>query len=595
MYNLGVVGVNDSNFKKFMFWQGIGRNTSPNSYVGQQISAYNEKPRFMSEREIALTIQKRKAFNILYSLPIKDLLEIMARNGKFKGMYLNAKQGWDIFDITKEEIITKHKLDWRPRHEKLNEFAEDIKMIRDYRVYHAAKTEISTENENVIKDMIKNEWTMNAMDGYISIKQLWQKYRSDIIKFKNLEFRLLDDNVSKGTVEIPIVIDEDNIEVLADKQDPTKLRIIENRWMNLEKDTAIPSKKRKLENNKKRKIKTEKIRFGSEEMLKEMSEIKRLLLSLKEKEYELDPELYTLDKIDQIREVERSIYDEETKNKMIQIILSRQERTDLKYKILEEELLSGKNYLIQMPRIERVRTNILGMIAEIDEIDTKKWEDRTLADRLQIITGERIKKVFNHHIQETIRVLVEFRKEIELANELKGMCEDKKGFNLKEFKDMLRSTIESNEYENKRFMFLERWCIEIEDNIEKGMKKKVKKANKTEHDKMVVALPDVKPKKNCTKGRFTITTSEESTEENLPSTSGLSRILKKENESVQTEGKKNESIISISSTDGEKSDIIERENTQFLVYSSSDDESDSEDFMENEKIQYMTYESSEEE
>ena len=149
-----MVGVNDSNFKRFMFWQGIGRNTSQNSYIGQQIAAYTEKPRFVSDREIQLTIQKRKAFNILYALPIKNLLEIMARNGKFNGMFLNAKQGWDIYDITKEEIITKHKLEWRPRHEKLVDFIEDMKVIRDYRVYNAAKTEISTENINVLDDTL---------------------------------------------------------------------------------------------------------------------------------------------------------------------------------------------------------------------------------------------------------------------------------------------------------------------------------------------------------------------------------------------------------------------------------------------------------
>ena len=461
-----------------MLWQGIGRNTSPKSYIGLQIKEGNNNPRFMSLREIESTQKKRKAFNALYFWPITNVLEILARNGKIDGIFLNGRQGWHLTDIKREEIQTKHKMEWRPRYEKFQDFKEDMEMIRDYRVYHACKVDISDDNIKLLNEMSNEEWTMNSMDRYVTLKKLWHLYRSNIIKVKNLEFRLLEDNISKSTVEIPIVIDEDEAEALSTKINPTHLKIIENRWAKEEKETTIPTKKKKLTNPRKRKFKSEKIRVGNDELLQELKKTNRLILSIKENEGKNESEMCTLDKMDQIREIERSIFDEATKEQMTQIILSRQERTDLKYKILEEELLSGKNYLIQMPRIETLRTNILGMIAEIENSKTEEWEDVNLENRLQIITGNRIKNIFNHHIHHVVEVLVEFRKEIELANELKDMCDSKEGFNLDLFKDMLRSTIENKEYEGKKFQFLERWCVEIEDNIAKGMKKAPTKIDK---------------------------------------------------------------------------------------------------------------------
>ena len=555
-----------------MLWQGIGRNTSPNSYIGLQIKEGNDKPRFMSLREIDSTTKKRKAFNALYFWPIENVLEVMARNGKMDGIYLNGRQGWHLTDIKREEIQTKHKLDWRPRYEKFQDFKNDMEMIRDYRLYHAHKDDITEENTQLLNEMVKEEWTMNSMDRYVTLKQLWHKYRSNIIKVKNLEFRLLEDNIAKSAVEIPIVIDEDEVEPLSTKINPTQLKIIENRWAKEEKSTTIPTKKKKFSNPRKRKMKTDKIRVGSDELLQELKITNKLILSLKEYEGKEEPELCTLDKMDQIREIERSIFDEETKERMIQIILSRQERTDLKYKILEEELLSGKNYLIQMPRIESLRTNLLGMIAEIENNKTEQWEDVSLENRLQIITANRIKSVFNHHINPIVKLLVEFRKEIELANELKEMCDSKDGFDLLLFKDMLRSTIENKEYEGIKYQFLERWCVEIEENIAKGMK-----TPKTRSDKM--STPNNKdlipylPNKISKKKRFEIS-SDDTSDEHLPSTSG---IQNNQSATRAPTGDSPKNIILISSeektSEEGKSPVIERENEyEYITYESSDDE-----------------------
>ena len=569
-------GTEDSNFKKYMLWQGIGRNTSPNSYIGLQIKEGREKPRFMSLREIDSITKKRKAFNALYFWPIDNVLEVMARNGKIDGIYLNGRQGWHFTDIRREEIQTKHKLEWRPRYEKFQEFKNDLEMIRDYRLYHACKNDITDENLQLLNDMSKDEWTMNSMDRYVPLKQLWHKYRSNIIKVKNLEFRLLEDNIANSTVEIPIIIDEDEVEPLNNKINPTQLRIIENRWAKEEKTTTIPTKKRKFSNSRKRKLKTDKVRIGSEEILQELKTLNKLILSMKEYEGKDESNMCTLDKMDQIREIERSIFDEETKERMIQIILSRQERTDLKYKILEEELLSGKNYLIQMPKIETLRTNLLGMVAEIENNQIEQWEDITLENRLQIITGNRIKSVFNHHIHPIVKLLVEFRKEIELANELKEMCDSKEGFDLLLFKDMLRSTIENKEYEGIKFQFLERWCVEIEENIAKGMKKPATKPDKmsTPIGKELVPLQSNLVQK---KKRFIIS-SDENSDEHLPSTSGIQSNQSKTKNPV-VDSPKNAIVISSEEKTSEegKSPLVRRENEyEFITYESSDDEQEPE-------------------
>ena len=224
---------------KYMFWQGLGRNTSENSYIGQQIKSSKENPRFVSMREIESTRKKRKAFNALYSWPIVNVLEVLARNGKVDGIYLNGKQGWHLTDIRREEVLTKHTAEWRPRYEDFEDFKEDMDMIRDYRVYYAQKTDITEENQVLLNEMCEEEWTMNSMDGYVTRKQLWHKYRSNIIKVKNLEFRLLEDNISSSTIEIPIIVDEDEVEKLSTKYDTTQLKIIENRWNREEKETTI--------------------------------------------------------------------------------------------------------------------------------------------------------------------------------------------------------------------------------------------------------------------------------------------------------------------------------------------------------------------
>ena len=121
-------------------WRGIGTKVSEKSRVGLEIKYNNEKPRPMSSREIELITKNDKAVNIMYYWPIKNILEIMARNGKVVGKYMNARQGWIFEECTLEEIKIKHRFDWKVRHEHFEDFVEDLETIRDYRIYYADKT-----------------------------------------------------------------------------------------------------------------------------------------------------------------------------------------------------------------------------------------------------------------------------------------------------------------------------------------------------------------------------------------------------------------------------------------------------------------------
>ena len=573
----------ESSFLKYMIWRGIGTKVSKMSRLGQDIEYNNSKPRPMSSREIELITKHNKAVNAMYFWPIKNILEIMSRNGKIMGTYINGKQGWEFEDITLEEIKTKHKFEWKVRHEKLEDFIEDMELIRDYRIYHADKDLGTEEARMILSEMMEKDWTMNQYDGYLKIKQLHNKYKMDTIKTKNLEFRLRCDNYMNGITEIPIVIEEDSIERKGNKYNPIKLQIIEKKWFENEVSTNIPIKKKKGTGSKKDdKIKTEEIRIGTKEMLQEMKEIKTLLIDMKKTKIE-NEELMLLDKADQIREIERSIFDEETKDKVKQIILCRKDPEDLPYKMLEETLLTGKNYLVEMPRIEKFRNNIIGMMQEIEECKPEEWEDENIANRLQKIAGTRIKKLINSKMEEIIDVLLNFKKEIDLANDIKSLCEDKDKLDMEKFKNMLRETIETKEYKNIRYEFLERWCIEIEENWERGLKK-MKNENMEPKSK--------KYARYCTKGykrKYEISSDEDEIQE-----SGMRAIMshdeserkiddvekrKNKDDSNEEKGKKTmmsqTEIIEISSEEKNikiLDDKNNEENINFIIVTSSEDE-----------------------
>ena len=406
---------------------------------------------------------------------------------------------------------------------------------------------------------------MNDIDGHISLKQLYIKYRMDSIKVKNLEFRIRDDVTYKGITEIPIVIQDDNEDSSKNGHNPIKLRMIENQWKREEKITNIPSNKRKRQPTpKKVKDKTTPIRVGTDELLHEMIEIKKLLLNLREDNGEKS-EMVTFDKIDQIREVERSIFDEETKDTMIQIILSRQDGNDIKYKLLEEELLTGKNYMIQMPKIQNIRNNILGMVQVIEEMKTDKWDDKSLTNRLQIVTGNRMKQLIEHQLKNIVTTLTNFKKEMDIVNEYKSMCETKDSFDLVKFKDMLRELIETKEYENVKYDFLERWCIEIENCLQYGMKKKdnndgdTEKAEKEEkcYGKAITEGNE------CKRGRFTLSSDSESEGNSI-------EVIQPTRKTTNQMSEKREIINILSATDEDKSE--ETEEIEYIQFSSSEDE-----------------------
>ena len=416
-YYSAIFGTNDSSFKKYRVWRACGTSVSPKSRLALEVRDNNKSTRSISSGEIYEISDKKKAYNAIYFWPIRNILEMMARNGKISGIYLNNKQGWHFDEISFEDIITTHKLKWKVRYEKFDEFLEDLEQIRNYRIHFMDKDTTNPETIKVINDMLNDEWTMNNLDGNISRKQLWIKYRTDSIKMMNLEFRLKCNESSKGITEIPIVLNEDCNNYHVNRFDVRQLEEIEDKWRKNEPTTNVPNKKRKKTDSQKGN-KTKKIRIGTEEMLDELKEIKSLLLSLKENPNE-ESNIVTFDKFDQLREVDRSVHDEETKEIMRQIILSRQDKDDLKYNVLEEELLSGKNYLIQMPEIEKIRTNILGMVQEIDNSAPGKWKDNNLIDRLQIITGIRMKKLICNNLANITKVLINFRKEIEIVNDFK--------------------------------------------------------------------------------------------------------------------------------------------------------------------------------
>ena len=560
--------MNDTSFKKYRLWKGIGSNTSARSRLGLEIEANNKNPRNISRRELEAVTTNRKMFNAMYFWPLPNILEIMARNGKIDGVYLNLKQGWHFHGITHDEIKMKNKMNWKVRYEKYEDFLEDIEMIKEYRIYY---TNRNTDNEETIKcvnDMLRDEWTMNVIDGNVTRKQIWHKYRSDCIKVMNLEFRLKDDIMNTGTTETPIVFCEDNGEYNIKKYDERKLQLLENKWTVTNGESNIPNKKKKKQIVQKNKDKTKKIRVGTEEVLEEMREIKKLLMSYKENPINKG-ELVTLDKFDQMKEVERMIFDDEVKEKMMQVILSRQDTDDLQYKVLEEKLLSGANYTIRMPKVEVIRTNILGMVQEIDNNAPEKWSDINLEQRLQKITGIRMKKLINHKLQEIVQILLTYRNEIEMVNDLKSQCETKTRFDLKQFTDLLRQTVGEKEYSNERVEFMDRWCDELEKNIERGTKPDSNITVKQSNDKALV-----KKFMECRKRRFEISSDSEDSF-NVPRPSKMAKTST--SNGVQGCKNYNEEIVISSescrdtSNSESSSDIIPREKITYLLFSSEDE------------------------
>ena len=223
---------------------------------------------------------------------------------------------------------------------------------------------------------------------------------------------------------------------------------------------------------------------------------------------------------------------------------------------------------------------------EIDECKPADWKDENIADRLQKITGTRIKKLLNDKMSEIVEILLKFKKEIDLANDIKSLCEDKHNFDMEKFKNLLRETVEAKEYENVRFEFMERWCTEVEENWERGIKKMEKKNESTR----------IIQRTRHNKRRYTISTDDEEeieykiqAIEYQDENEREKEIKKKENERRENEKAENEScmnekakgkmemshakIVEISSEEKieiEKDD--DKEKINFILVSSSEDE-----------------------
>ena len=469
-----------------MIWRGYGMNTSRNSQLGHTIKHNNEKPTFKSKHELDLIINRKKTVCMLLFFPIRDVLTIMAREGKIDGKFVNSKIGWKWNDINREELLADHKMTWKVNNKSYDEFKKDLQKIRDYRIYYTDRRKATDETIATIKQMTKSEeWTMNERDGYMKIRDLWTEYKNNCIKVKNLEFRI---NVERENVqcELPIVFDEDNDLYETRKCNPQKLQIIDDKWMHLENDITVNKrKKRKRKLSETRLVEPKRMRIGNEAILEKLKEIKKMLLFMKEQKNEENDELI-LDKADQLYEINRTIYDEEVKNVFRQIVISRKDYNDLPYKILEEELLTGNKCTIQMPKMDIIRNNLLGMLQEIDGIKTNSWKDDTLADRLQIITANRFKAVTENNLKNIFNELVNYKKELEIVNDMKAECEDKNGIDLMKLTEMMMEMNGEANYENKRLHYIERWSEEIEKGLQRGFRRKEKDNNKGKMNKLPI-------------------------------------------------------------------------------------------------------------
>ena len=481
-------------YPKYMIWRGGGTRTSKMSQLGEIISENNENPRFMSEWEIDRIINRKKSVCIWYYFPIRTILEIMARNGKIDGKYINKKIGWVLEDIDRREIQTEHKLEWKVDSKCFDKFRKDLIKIRNYRLYYTDRQRASDNAVQIAMAMLtQEEWTMNEYDGYVKLTDLWNEYQNNCKKTKNLEFRIQVEKMEKTKCEIPLVVMEDKDLYETKKCNPGRMFTIENEWENKNMEVNLSRRrKRKRKECSKELVDGKKIRFGNEEILEHMKEIKMMIASMKNEGND-NGENLVLDKADQLYEIERTVYDEEIKEVFKQIVLSRKDYNDLPYKMLEEDLLTGANFMIQMPEIEKVRNNMIGMLQTMNEMKTEKWNDNTLAERLQKIAGNRMKAVIQANLRSIMNEMIQFKKELEIANDLKAECETKNDFNVRKFADLLADTVGQNHYGDKRVHYLERWTEEIEKNLERGMKKKKEKETKNERSvnepKMVMMNP----------------------------------------------------------------------------------------------------------
>ena len=471
-----------------MIWRGFGMNTSKNSQLGHTISHNNKNPEYKSKHELDLIINRKKTVCIWYYFPIRDILHIMARDGKIDGKFINRKVGWKWNEINKEELMTENNLEWKVKFKTIEEFRKDILKIRDYRVFHADKRKATTDTIKVIKQMLNDEeWTMNEMDGYMKIKDLWNEYRVNCIKTKNLEFRVCV-NDEETSCELPIIFKEDNDLHETRECNPYKLQQLNRKWTHLENDIAVSKKrKRKRKSKETRLVEPKKIRIGNDEMITKMNEIKKIMLLMKENKTEESEELI-LDKADQLYDINQTKFDEEVKDIFRQIVMSRKDYNDLPYKILEDELLTGKNFTIQMPKMDEIRNNLLGMLQVIDETKTTEWKDDTLADRLQIITANRFKAVVESNLRNIFNEMLNYKKELELVNDVKSDCENKQGINIEKLINMLNVINGEANYENKRLHYIERWTEEIEKNVNRGMRNKKISETVTKKDKFLVPI-----------------------------------------------------------------------------------------------------------
>ena len=222
-----------------------------------------------------------------------------------------------------------------------------------------------------------------------------------------------------------------------------------------------------------------------------------------------------------------------------------------------------------MPKVEVIRTNILGMVQEIDNSAPEEWSDINLEQRLQKITGIRMKKLINHKLREIAQVLLTYRNEIETVNDLKSQCETKTKFNLKQFTDLLKQTVGEKEYNNERIEFMDRWCEELEKNIERGMKPNSNCNEKHDNDKALV-----KKFMETRKRRFEISSdSEDSFNVPRPRKMAKTSVTR----GIQGCNNYNEEIVISSescrdASNSDSSDIIPREKVTFLEFSSEDED-----------------------
>ena len=134
---------------------------------------------------------------------------------------------------------------------------------------------------------------------------------------------------------------------------------------------------------------------------------------------------------------------------------------------------------------------------------------------------------------------------------------------------MLRELVETKEYDNVKFDYLERWCIEIERCLANGMKTKIEKTDTKKSNKQMRPSTSkaIEYEGNSKRGRFVITSDSES---EISTPEKVQPTLKATNQKAMNHEKV--TIIISSETDSEKTN--EEEEYEYIEFSSSDEESD---------------------